>query len=78
VEVVIADTGIGISHEDQLYIFDRHKQMAESSFTTKGMGLGLAIVKKILDLHNVNIHVQSTLGSGSSFWFELPVFVPAV
>ncbi len=78
IEVVIADTGIGISNEDQVYIFDRHKQTADFTYTTKGMGLGLAIVKKILDLHNVNIHVQSTLGRGSVFWFELPVFSPLV
>jgi signal transduction histidine kinase len=77
IEVIIADTGIGISNEDQIYIFDRHKQTSEFIDNTKGMGLGLAIVKKILDLHNVNIHVQSSLGKGSIFRFELPVFSPS-
>jgi signal transduction histidine kinase len=75
IEVIIADTGIGISHEDQFYIFDRHKQMANLTYAKKGMGLGLAIVKKILELHNVRIHVRSALGAGAAFWFELPVFV---
>ena len=72
IEVIISDTGIGISNEDQLYIFERHKQITTSENTKSGMGLGLAIVKKILEIHQVNINVKSTIGTGTSFWFELP------
>ena len=78
IEVTVADTGIGISKEDQVYIFDRHKQIADLVYAKKGMGLGLAIVKKILELHKVKIHVKSTLGAGAAFWFELPVLADAM
>jgi signal transduction histidine kinase len=75
IEVTVSDTGIGISKEDQPFIFERHKQITINEYSKKGMGLGLAIVKKILELHHVNINVKSTLGIGTDFWFELPVFV---
>ncbi|HRK74711.1 MAG TPA: ATP-binding protein [Rhodothermales bacterium] len=38
-----------------------------------GTGLGLSIVKQILNAHGENIHVESTEGRGSRFWFELPI-----
>ena len=38
-----------------------------------GSDLGLSIVKSILDAHNAHYGVRSTLGKGSTFWFELPV-----
>ena len=38
-----------------------------------GTGLGLSIVKNILDLHGAKYGVDSTLGKGSSFWFEMKV-----
>lgn len=73
IEVKVIDSGFGIAEEDQAYIFDRYKQISETGFSNKGMGLGLAIVKKILDLHQVSIHVKSIQGKGTTFWFELPV-----
>jgi signal transduction histidine kinase len=38
-----------------------------------GTGLGLSIVKGILEAHNARYGVESALGYGSTFWFELPV-----
>ena len=38
----------------------------------EGSGLGLSIVKEILTLHKVDFGVDSTVGEGTSFWFELP------
>ena len=38
-----------------------------------GSGLGLSIVKNILDMHGGTYGVTSTLGQGSTFWFELPI-----
>ncbi|MFA6060914.1 MAG: ATP-binding protein [Taibaiella sp.] len=72
-EVSIADTGIGISHEDQAYIFERYKQLYRDEQPKKGMGIGLAIVKKILELHHVSIQVVSEPGKGAAFSFVLPV-----
>lgn len=74
VQVKVADTGVGIAYEDQVYIFERFKQLHEDKMSKKGMGIGLAIVKKILDLHQVSIHIASEPGKGTTFWFVLPAF----
>ena len=42
-----------------------------------GTGLGLAIVRQIMEAHGEKIHVESTKGRGTRFWFELPL-APAV
>lgn len=72
IEVTIKDTGIGISSEELPYIFDRYKKGAYG--THKGTGLGLAIVKKILELHKLDIKVESELNVGTTFSFRLPVY----
>jgi signal transduction histidine kinase len=73
VKVQITDTGIGITPENQAFIFERYKQLEKGNSTFKGMGLGLAIAKKILELHQSSIEVSSTLGKGTTFRFVLPV-----
>jgi len=67
-EISIADTGKGIEPEHLKNIFTPF-------FTTKeqGTGLGLAIVKKIVDLHEGEILVESTLGKGTSFCIKIPL-----
>jgi signal transduction histidine kinase len=72
VKVQIVDTGIGISSEDQFYIFERYKQLDGVQTPKKGMGIGLAIVKKILELHQSAIEVASQPGQGTTFKFVLP------
>ena len=68
----VTDSGIGISEEQQKFIFDKFTQ-ASSSTTRKygGTGLGLAITKKIIDLLGGKIKVESELGHGASFQFHL-------
>lgn len=68
----VSDTGIGISKEQQKFIFDKFTQ-ASSSTTRKygGTGLGLAITKRIIDLLGGKIKVESEIGSGASFQFYL-------
>lgn len=78
IQVQVADTGIGITPEEQAHIFERYKQLNKSDNTKTGMGIGLAIVKKILELHQADIGVKSEPGKGSTFWFELPVFPRAI
>ena len=73
VEVSISDTGPGVAQSHQSHIFERFEQLSDPSFENKGMGLGLAIVKKILLLHNSNISIESIVGSGTTFFFLLPV-----
>lgn len=71
VELVVEDTGKGISPEDLPKIFERFHQVY-STAASQGVGLGLTIVKKYLELIKGNIHVQSELGKGSTFTITLP------
>jgi signal transduction histidine kinase len=73
IKVRVADTGIGISAEDQSYVFERYKQLDKHQTPKKGMGVGLAIVKKILELHQSSIEVISEPGKGTVFQFMLPI-----
>jgi signal transduction histidine kinase len=73
VEINITDTGSGIPLSEQPYIFDRFKQVGNST-KKQGSGLGLAIVKKIMDLHDTTITVLSKPRKGSSFIFNLPAY----
>ncbi|MGN6568324.1 MAG: ATP-binding protein [Flavipsychrobacter sp.] len=68
----VTDTGIGIRPERQDKIFELFTQ-AESDTTRNygGTGLGLAIVKQILALFNSEIHLKSSLGQGSNFFFTI-------
>ncbi|MDZ7723035.1 MAG: ATP-binding protein [candidate division KSB1 bacterium] len=73
VEIYVSDTGNGIEQQHLSRIFERFYRVdKERSREVGGTGLGLAIVKHILEAHNSRIHVQSTIGQGSRFSFELP------
>jgi signal transduction histidine kinase len=74
VHVAISDTGPGISAEDQARVFERFYQ-AGNILTEKpqGAGLGLAICREILAQHGSELHVESALGQGSCFSFDLPL-----
>ena len=69
----IEDTGIGMSEKAQKIIFERFTQ-ARSDTTRKygGSGLGLAIVKMIVDQRKGEIHLDSTLGKGTTFTITIP------
>jgi len=70
----VKDTGIGISEEHLDRLFDRFYRTDKARSRDKGgTGLGLSVVKSILDAHGSEIHVESTPGEGSRFWFNLPM-----
>lgn len=73
VGVTVSDTGSGIGGDDLPRIFDRfyRAEQGEESRATS-TGLGLAIAKRILELHDSEITVTSTVSVGTSFEFELP------
>lgn len=73
VKFEIIDQGPGIADHDALRIFDRFYRVQNAD--TKqiaGFGIGLYVCKEIIELHQGNIGVESTLGKGSRFWFTLP------
>jgi signal transduction histidine kinase len=73
-EVAVADSGVGISKEELPIVFNKYEMTeAGKNAALKGTGLGLAICKEIIDLHNGEIWVESTLGEGSVFSFNLPI-----
>ncbi|HEY7371444.1 MAG TPA: GAF domain-containing sensor histidine kinase [Polyangia bacterium] len=71
----VADTGLGIAAEDVSRVFDRFWQASRAQ--RNGVGLGLAIVREIVEAHGGRLWVESELGSGSRFFFTLPL-MPAV
>ena len=74
VRVSVTDTGEGIPQEKLKDIWERYYKVdKEHKRAQMGSGLGLSIVKNILDMHGGTYGVTSTLGQGSTFWFELPL-----
>jgi len=74
IRVSVQDTGIGMTAEQMVQLFQRFSQ-ADSSTTRRfgGSGLGLVIGKHLVELMGGSIHVDSARGQGSIFWFEVPL-----
>ena len=71
--LTVADTGPGISPEDQKHVFDRFFRADKArSRESGGNGLGLAICKSIVEAHGGTIQLQSELGSGTTFIVRVP------
>ena len=73
-EMVCADTGIGMSEEFQKHVFEAFTQEDTSARTTySGIGLGLAITKKLVNCMNGEVSFESERGIGTVFTVKLPV-----
>ncbi len=71
--VSVTDTGIGIAPEDQARIFEPFVQLHDNASERRGTGLGLTISKRFVEMHGGRMGVRSEVGSGSTFYFSLPV-----
>lgn len=80
VEIEVRDTGIGIAEEDQEKIFSKLVELKDvnshssgtAEFNSSGLGLGLSIARGIIEAHGGTIHVESQVGTGSTFRILLP------
>jgi signal transduction histidine kinase/energy-converting hydrogenase Eha subunit E len=74
VELAVKDTGVGISAEDQVSLFEEFKQLGkDSKRKAEGTGLGLALTRRLVELHGGRILVDSAPGRGSTFRVTLPL-----
>ncbi|MGK5679789.1 GAF domain-containing sensor histidine kinase [Actinoplanes sp. URMC 104] len=72
-ELVITDTGVGISADELPHVFDRFYRCAAAEvMAAQGPGLGLAIVKSIVDAHHGSVHLESEPGTGTTVRLTLP------
>ncbi len=72
VRVFIKDTGEGISEDNIDKIWEKYYRASEHKRSVAGSGIGLSIVKTALKLHGTEYGVNSKLGDGAEFWFDLP------
>ncbi|MDJ0676728.1 MAG: CHASE2 domain-containing protein [Calothrix sp. MO_167.B42] len=71
----ISDTGVGMTPEQASKIFNPFEQVGDKKKQAEGTGLGLAISHKIVSLMESQINVESNVGVGSKFWFDVDIEV---
>ncbi|MFT8322869.1 MAG: HAMP domain-containing histidine kinase [Bacillus sp. (in: firmicutes)] len=72
--IEVVDRGLGISEEEQAFIFERFYRVDKSrNRDSGGTGLGLSIAKKIVEAHKGIIEVKSTVGEGTTFVCQFPL-----
>jgi signal transduction histidine kinase/CheY-like chemotaxis protein len=76
--ITVTDTGMGVSDEDQVKLFQPFSQVDDSpTRKTGGTGLGLSICRSLIELHGGRIGLLSSeVGKGSVFYFTLPMVIP--
>jgi signal transduction histidine kinase len=78
VRIDVVDHGVGIAEQHREMIFEEFRQVeSDLARSSEGTGLGLALVCRLLDLQGGMIHLESTLGEGSTFTVFLPRMPPA-
>ena len=70
--ISVRDEGMGINPEDTEKLFERYYRV-ENNHTISGFGIGLYLSAEIIERHNGKIWVESELGKGSTFYFNLPL-----
>ena len=71
--ISVKDTGLGISPEDIQKLYIPFERIGAEKMEIEGTGLGLALVKKLTEAMGINFQLDSSVGEGSTFWFEMPL-----
>ncbi len=71
IRVSIRDTGAGLSPEKLAQLFQPFNRLGQEAGGEEGTGIGLVVAKRLVELMGGVIGVESTVGVGSVFWFEL-------
>ncbi|MFO1013635.1 MAG: HAMP domain-containing sensor histidine kinase [Caulobacteraceae bacterium] len=74
-EIIVADSGVGISAADLERLGKPYEQAGEASQRAKGTGLGLSLVRAFAELHGGTMAIESTLGEGTAVTVRLPVLL---
>lgn len=74
-EIVVADTGVGISPEDLERLGRPYEQAGGPDQRARGTGLGLSLVRAFAKLHGGEMSIESRLGAGTSVSVRLPVLL---
>ncbi len=71
IRISVEDTGEGLSPEKLAQLFQPFNRLGQEASTEEGTGIGLVVSKRLIELMEGEIGVESTVGIGSVFWFEL-------
>jgi CheY-like chemotaxis protein len=71
IRVSVRDTGAGLSREELPQLFQPFNRLGQEAGAVEGTGIGLVVAKRLVELMGGIIGVESTVGVGSVFWFEL-------
>jgi signal transduction histidine kinase/CheY-like chemotaxis protein len=78
VKVSVNDTGHGLSEAQMAQLFQSFNRLGKAASAEQGTGVGLVISKRLIELMHGRIGVESEVGVGSRFWFELGMQLPLV
>ena len=69
----VADTGAGISEDNQTKLFHPFERLGLEGGTIEGTGIGLVITKQLIELMGGKVDFKSKVGKGSTFWLDIPI-----